>query len=85
VCRALAEQGYVEELGARSIFNTIDREIKTPLVNGYLGSMEEEDIRADGEAAAFVVSVDKGLGEVKVSQCAVERGTLMRLNLRYLT
>lgn len=41
VNRALAKQGYVKELGACSIMNTIDRDVKMPLVGSYLASREE--------------------------------------------
>jgi ATP-dependent Clp protease ATP-binding subunit ClpA len=70
VNKALAEQGYVKELGARSIINTIDREVRMPLVGSYLAAREE--ICEDQPAGSFVVGVDAESGEVDVSQCVVE-------------
>lgn len=57
VCKALAAQGYVPELGARSITNTVDRDVKVPVVNEYLANREE--IREDQGRCAFVVGVDE--------------------------
>lgn len=65
VCKALAEEGYVKELGARSIINTIDRDIRKPLISGYLAS--RDTIREDQSAAGFVVGVDDR-GLVSVSE-----------------
>ncbi|KAL2130837.1 hypothetical protein VTI74DRAFT_5880 [Chaetomium olivicolor] len=41
VCKALADQGYVQQLGARSIINTIESEIRIPLVGQYLAARDE--------------------------------------------
>jgi ATP-dependent Clp protease ATP-binding subunit ClpA len=70
VCRALAEQGYVQKLGARSIINTIDREVMMPLSKEYLAT--REDIYEGQLSASFVVGVDAESGEVEVSQCALD-------------
>ncbi|KAK4099209.1 P-loop containing nucleoside triphosphate hydrolase protein [Parathielavia hyrcaniae] len=69
ICKALAEQGYVPELGARSIINTIDREIRMPLVWEYLAT--REGVQEGQPAASFVVGVDAESGEVEVSECAI--------------
>lgn len=70
VNKALAEQGYVKELGARSIMNTIDRDIKMPLVGSYLAS--REGVHENQPTGSFVVGVDAELGDVEVSQCSLE-------------
>jgi ATP-dependent Clp protease ATP-binding subunit ClpA len=70
VCKALAEEGYVQELGARSITNTGDREIRMSLVRGYLDSREE--VHEGQPAVSFVAGVDAESGQVEVSECAVE-------------
>ncbi|KAL2018654.1 hypothetical protein VTK56DRAFT_489 [Thermocarpiscus australiensis] len=67
VCKALAAQGYVQELGARSIIGTVDREVRMPLVDAYLAAREE--IREDQPAGRFGLGVDDA-GEVEVSQFA---------------
>ena len=69
VCKALADQGYVQELGARSIINTVNREVKGPLVGHFLAARDE--IREDQPAGKSVVGVDADSGEVQVSQFAV--------------
>lgn len=70
VNKALAEQGYLIELGARSIGNTIDAEVRVPLIGSYLAA--RDDIHADQPAGNFVVGVDAQSGKVEVSQCVVE-------------
>ncbi|KAK4155853.1 P-loop containing nucleoside triphosphate hydrolase protein [Chaetomidium leptoderma] len=71
VCRALAEEGYVEELGARSIINTVTGEIRDPVVDMYLATKDET--REGQPAEIFVVGVDADSGEVEVSRSAIER------------
>lgn len=70
VNKALAKQGYVKELGARSIMNTIDRDIEVPLVGSYLASREEID--ENQPACSCVVGVGADLGDVEVLQCSLE-------------
>lgn len=70
VCKALADEGYVEELGARSIINTVDRNVWMPLAGSYLAAREE--VREDQAAGSFAVGVDADTGEVEVSQFAME-------------
>jgi ATP-dependent Clp protease ATP-binding subunit ClpA len=70
LCKALATQGYVEELGARSIINTIDREVRMPLCRQYLESRDE--IREHQPAGSFAVGVDADSEEVDVSELVVE-------------
>lgn len=70
VNKALVERGYVKELGARSIINTIDAEIRMPLIGRYLSAREE--VREDQPAVGFVVGADAETGDVEVSECAVD-------------
>lgn len=49
--KALASQGYDEQLGARSIINTVDSEVALPLVTQYLAAREE--ISEDDEGVLF--------------------------------
>lgn len=69
VCKALAAQGYVPELGARSIANTVDRDIRVSVVNEYL--MNREEIREDQGRCTFVVGVDED-GMIDVSESPSE-------------
>jgi len=68
--RALGARGYVKELGARSVINTIDSEVSRPIIWSYLDAREE--VHEVQPAGNFVVGVDAESGEVEVSQCAVE-------------
>ncbi|KAK4161410.1 P-loop containing nucleoside triphosphate hydrolase protein [Cladorrhinum sp. PSN259] len=70
VCKALAAQGYVEELGARSIINTIDQEVKAPLVSSYLSSREE--ISPDQPTVGFAVGVDSDGEQVEVTELGTD-------------
>ncbi|KAK3294138.1 P-loop containing nucleoside triphosphate hydrolase protein [Chaetomium fimeti] len=69
VNKALVERGYVKELGARSIINAIDSEIRMPLIGKYLAAREE--VREDQPAVGFLVGVDGETGDVEVSECEV--------------
>lgn len=64
VCKALASQGYDEQLGARSIINTVDSEVALPLVTQYLAAREE--ISEDDEESCFTITVDADLGMIEV-------------------
>ncbi|KAK3996254.1 P-loop containing nucleoside triphosphate hydrolase protein [Cladorrhinum sp. PSN332] len=70
VCKALADQGYVQELGARSIINTVDGEVRAPLVSSYLASREEVTI--DQPAAGFVVGVNLDEEQVEVTESGID-------------
>jgi hypothetical protein len=67
--KALVERGYFKELGARSIMNTIDAEVRMPLIGRYLAAREE--VYEDQPAVGFVVGADAETGDVEVSECAV--------------
>ena len=67
VCQTLADQGYIQELGARSIINTVHRQVKMPLARQYLAARDE--VREDQPAGKFVVRVDADSGEVHVAIC----------------
>ncbi|KAJ4403523.1 hypothetical protein N0V85_005077 [Neurospora sp. IMI 360204] len=69
VCKALATKGYVPELGARSITNTVDDDVRLPVVNEYLDRREE--IREDQGKCTFIVGVDED-GEIDVSESPSE-------------
>jgi hypothetical protein len=60
VNKALVERGYVKELGARSIINTIDAEVRMPLIGRYLAAREE--VCKDQPAVGFVVGADAERG-----------------------
>ena len=66
----LAEQGYNGELGARSITDTVEQEIRKPLIGKYLDAREE--IREDQPTGRFVAGVDAASGEIEVSQFPME-------------
>ncbi|KAK0669289.1 P-loop containing nucleoside triphosphate hydrolase protein [Cercophora samala] len=66
VCKALVSQGYDEQLGARSIINTVDSEVALPLVTQYLAAREE--ICEDEEESCFMITVDADLGMIEVSE-----------------
>ncbi|KAK0704276.1 P-loop containing nucleoside triphosphate hydrolase protein [Apiosordaria backusii] len=66
VCKALASQGYVEQLGARSIINIADSEVALPLVTQYLAAREE--VSEDQPESGFTVTVDADLGIIEVSE-----------------
>ncbi|KAJ4294924.1 hypothetical protein N0V88_005163 [Collariella sp. IMI 366227] len=70
VCKALAKEGYDQELGARSIKKAIADEVRLPLLDQYLASKEESS--EDQPADKFLVGVDAELGLVEVSQFALE-------------
>lgn len=63
VCTVLAEEGYDEDLGARSLINTVKFIIEEVLVEAYLEL--EEEIKEGQEMMEFVVSVVRG--EVSVT------------------
>lgn len=69
VCKALATNGYVPKLGARSITNTVSDDVRMPVVNEYLDRREE--IREDQEKCTYVVGVDED-GEIDVSESPSE-------------
>ncbi|KAK3687869.1 P-loop containing nucleoside triphosphate hydrolase protein [Podospora appendiculata] len=72
VCKALAKEGYVQELGARSVINIVDQKVKFPLISAYLETREE--IREDQPTSVFVLGVgDKDVVEVSQSS-ATEPG-----------
>lgn len=64
VCKAMASQGYDEQLGARSIINTVDSEVALPLITQYLAAREE--ISEDDEESCFTITVDADLGMIEV-------------------
>ncbi|KAK3952430.1 P-loop containing nucleoside triphosphate hydrolase protein [Pseudoneurospora amorphoporcata] len=76
VCRTLVTDGYTPELGARSIANTVNRDISVPVVKEYLDRREE--IREDQGKCAFVVGVDED-GMIDVSE-AFDMETMCTIN-----
>ncbi|KAJ4400290.1 hypothetical protein N0V85_005798 [Neurospora sp. IMI 360204] len=76
VCRALVMDGYTPELGARSIANTVSRDISVPVVKEYLD--RREGIREEQGRSTFVVGVDED-GMIDVSESPNEEGHLRRL------
>lgn len=67
LCSALAREGYVQELGARSLIAEVDDQVRGPLVDAYLQNLEE--IVEDGGTTRCLASVDPD-GAIEVS-CAV--------------
>lgn len=57
VCRALVTDGYIPELGARSIANTVNRDISRPVVNDYLDKREQ--LRENQGRCTYVVGVNE--------------------------
>ncbi|KAK4197306.1 P-loop containing nucleoside triphosphate hydrolase protein [Triangularia verruculosa] len=66
VCKALALQGYDEQLGARSIINTVDSDVALPLVTQYLAA--RDDVSEDEPETCFTATVDADLGMIEVSE-----------------
>lgn len=56
VCSAIARDGYMPQLGARSIRRAVDEAIRMPLVEQYLEI--DEDIRADQPIVHFTVGIN---------------------------
>lgn len=67
ICKTVAEHGYVKELGARSIINTIDRDVTLPLLRVYLSARDE--LQEKQRAVSFVVGVNADSDVVEVSGC----------------
>ncbi|KAK3491982.1 P-loop containing nucleoside triphosphate hydrolase protein, partial [Neurospora crassa] len=57
VCRALVTDGYIPELGARSIANTVNRDIGLSVVNDYLDKRER--LHENQGRCTYVVGVDE--------------------------
>ncbi|KAK3324487.1 hypothetical protein B0T19DRAFT_486645 [Cercophora scortea] len=65
--KALAKEGYVQELGARSVINIVDQKVKFPFIGAYLETREE--IREGQPTSVFVLGVGDD-DEVEVPQSA---------------
>ncbi|EAA33255.2 hypothetical protein GE21DRAFT_6346 [Neurospora crassa] len=57
VCRVLATDGYIPELGARSIANTVTRDISLAVVNDYLDKRER--VHENQGRCTYVVGVNE--------------------------
>ncbi|KAK7985548.1 hypothetical protein PG988_003170 [Apiospora saccharicola] len=56
LCSALARDGYVPELGARSLIAEVDEKIRGPLVDAYL--QNQDDIAENGGVTHCLANVD---------------------------
>lgn len=70
ICKTVAEHGYAKELGARSIINTIHRDVTLPLLEAYLSARDE--LHEKQPAVSFVVGVNTDSDVVEVSECAAD-------------
>jgi ATP-dependent Clp protease ATP-binding subunit ClpA len=62
VCQILAEEGYDEDLGARSLITAVKAVIEDTLVESYLDV--DEEIREDQGVTQYVVDIRRGEVEV---------------------
>ncbi|KAK8122891.1 hypothetical protein PG984_011561 [Apiospora sp. TS-2023a] len=56
LCSALTRDGYVPELGARSLIAEVDEKVRGPLVDAYL--QNQDDIAEDGGVTHCLANVD---------------------------
>ncbi|KAK4134667.1 P-loop containing nucleoside triphosphate hydrolase protein [Trichocladium antarcticum] len=80
IAKALADEGYHQDLGARSLANTVGRKLRVPLAGQYLAAREE--IREGQAAARFVVGVDADLGGLHVDGSDVRLSVRQDCNIR---
>ena len=64
VCRSLADEGYDEDLGARSLIATVKSVVEDTLVESYLDV--DEEIAEDQPTTTYVVDIRNGEVEVRM-------------------
>ena len=72
VCKMIAEEGYDEDLGARSLITAVRAVVEECLVESYL-DVEQEITEAQGKTK-YLVDINRGEVEVRMVNGAEDEG-----------